>query len=136
MLLQNRHEGRVDFALRAGGNDDELPPECLGGNLGLSHVGRCIGIIRVHKQGNYCDLSNEFPQHFEPFCNEFDSKEAHTSDITARPIEPGDKAKLDRIKTNLENNRDCCRCRLRRDRRGHATACEDNRHLSPNQVGR
>ena len=55
-------------------------------------------------------------QEFQLFGDKLAAQGADTGDVTPRPVETIDKASLDRIEAAAEDNRNCCRRRLSRER--------------------
>ena len=63
-------------------------------------------------------------------------QEGDARDVAARPVEAGDKAELDRVAADREDDRDRRGRRLGRKRRRRAAGRDDHRHLTANQIGR
>jgi hypothetical protein len=57
-------------------------------------------------------------------------------DIRLHPPRLGDEARLDRVNALVEDDRDCCGCRLGGECRGGAGDRDNYGHLTTNQISR
>src|SRR5262249_24769003 len=133
--LEQGCEDRIEVALGARVQDMKLQPEGARRRLQISRQGLGTGIGWIDEDRNDGCSRDQLVQHFQPLRSYFYGQRGDAREVTARSIEAGDEALLDRIEAGREDdrNRRCCRLGHRGRRNG---AYGNHRHLTANQVGR
>jgi hypothetical protein len=136
-LARKRCEGSVDLAAGAGfvGVDLHSP-----GASGRFHVSQRRfhrrGIGRIDEHGHTGGPGHQLTQYLQPLCRQLVIEKIDAGQISTRPGETGDKAKLDRVFADDENDGDRRGCRLGRQRLTDTAQRDDDCDSPAHQFGR
>ena len=137
MFAPKRRKDHIDFETSAGVENVDFQPEGASSGLHVSERGRRVR--RIGRIDEYCDprrRGQQVTQESEALCYHFGSQKINPGRIAARPSEAGDKAELDRVFGNAENDRYCPGCGFSRERGRRAPWRRNHTHLPVHQVSR
>jgi hypothetical protein len=121
-------KGRIDLAIRAGGHHVDLPPDGQTRRLDFSDKG--LGdrrIAGIDERGKARGSRQQLVQEPEPLCSKLNADVADAREVAARPVEAGDKSKLDRVDRCLSGSGFVLDCA--NDRREYGAAGTAGYHL-------
>jgi hypothetical protein len=129
------HEGckrRVDVAIAADIDDDELLPDRLRRGLHFFALGFGHKRVGVHQHGNRRGARHQLSEQLQPLRPDRAREERRPGDIGTRPAEAGDQAVPDRVASGREHDRDRRGLGLRGKRR--IVVAHDNGDRPANQA--
>src|ERR1700738_4618428 len=135
LLLDQTCEGCVERGFGDGMHRLYLQPELACRRLQVLGNGLGVRITWVRKYANHHGLGHKLMQKLQLLRLDCNGKQADAGGISARTVETGDQAKLDRVAGENEDNRYrrsrrfCCQCRCRPPGRS------DDCYVTRNQIG-
>src|SRR5262249_31478616 len=105
LLANERREGCIEVVIIADAQQTQFPPRCVHCLPDVRQL--CFGLRTawVHKTGN-ARLRTKLAQPSQSLGGQRAREDSHASDVTARPVEAGDEAELDRVASDNENDGD------------------------------
>src|SRR5262249_14180474 len=107
-LMPEARKGCIDLVIGARGENSDLPPN---GHGCCPHV--CdrrlsnSGIVWINEHGEACGSRQQLVQEAKLLGRKFKAHGDDASDVTARLVEASDETSLDRVPTDLEDDRNC-----------------------------
>src|SRR5262249_55112597 len=120
----------------AGVEHMDLLPHGASGHLRVSHRRLGFGRGWIDQHRDTSRSRHQLEQEFQPLCRQLDGEKIDARHVTARPREAGDKTELDRVITDIEDDRSRRGRRFGRARRIGPTNRNDDRDLLANQIAR
>src|SRR6266516_3787680 len=130
-VLEERREGVIEIALRAGAPNFELQSGRGGCCLHVLRLRRGIWVIRIHEQPDRGNFGHEFAQQFQPLRPQLDGEKSRAGDVPTRPVQTDDQASLNWIASYCEYDWNGGRLHLSRECRGDRT-CEEYSYSQAN----
>src|SRR5262245_4581685 len=128
-------EGRLDLAASAGVEHLSLQSEgaCSFGYVAQRGLGGG-SVCRIGHHGDTSRLGHQIVQEPQPLGDDLLGEEIDASRVAAGPRQAGDKAKLDRVYSHLEDNRDRRGRRFGHERR-FVAECGNHGDPPPDEIG-
>src|SRR5439155_16939460 len=126
-------KGRVDLDSGAGGEELDLRTNGRGLHIFLEGFSSRIFWIDEHSKARGC--RQQLVQEPEPLGGELVAHGVDTGDVAARSIQASDKAKLDWVQAEAEDNRNRLGCRLGRECHGRAARRSNDSHTAADEIG-
>jgi hypothetical protein len=111
-------------------------PDRPGCRFGFSHIGHSRREIRVQEHCDGRGCGNEIAQQAQTLLGQFGGEDVDPGRIAAGSGEAGDELELDRIRADLEHDRDRCGRGLGRSGRSFAADRHDDGYLTANEISR
>jgi hypothetical protein len=134
-IARKTGKGPIDLVDRRGVENLDLQPDGGGSFLHLVQCG--LGrrrIARIDEHSNANSLGYQVTQQPQPFSDHLLGEKIHAGRVAARPIQAGDKAKLDGVFADAD--RDRRRCSFGCKRSDVAAGRSDHGHTAAHQIGR
>src|SRR5215813_13734874 len=133
--LHEARKGRVDLSSRAGGEKLDLRTNGRRRSLHIFLQRFSSRILRIDEYPKVRGCRQQLVQEPEPLGYQLVAHGVDTGDVAARSAEALDKAELDRVQAEAEDDRNRRGCGFGRERRGRAARCGDDSYPAADEIG-